>query len=130
MSEFINANIPNDTIKTYIKEKAKASDRFKIVLYNYQELISLDLENNITEHLFLVDFFDIIQKFSLNKLIGFSNNQWKDMSSVNELRNLIAHPTRSLLDRQNDIVKLSKRLKIVEDLTQQIKEWLKNGRSQ
>jgi len=128
LGDFINYNLKNEEIENYIKEKAKASDKFKIILYNYRELISLDLENNITEHLFLVDFFDIIQKFLLHsKELNISSNQWKSMSSINELRNLIAHPTRSLLDRQNSIEKLDARLQIVEDLTQAIKQYRNNA---
>jgi hypothetical protein len=39
------------------------------------------------------------------------------MKSVNELRNRIAHPTRSLIDADNTIFKLHERISKIEDLT-------------
>lgn len=125
LSEFINDNIQNSEIITYIKEQAKAKDKHKIILYNYQELINSGYDNNITEQLFLVDFFEIIKKFSLNKSLGFSNTQWTGLISINKLRNIIAHPTRSLLDSENNIKKLVSRLNAIENLTRKLKK-LKN----
>ncbi len=110
LADFINDNLKNDDIRRHIKDKAKTTDKFKIILYNYQELISLDLENKLTEHLYLVDFLNIVSKFELYKNLKLSKKELEDYSSINELRNSIAHPTRTLLDGYNDIQKLSTRL--------------------
>lgn len=126
LGEFINSKIQNEDIIVYIKEQAKSKDKHKIILYNYQELVNSGYDNKITEQLFLVDFFEIIKKFSLNISLGFSNTQWDGLKGINELRNIIAHPTRSLLDSENDIKKLVSRLNSIEDLTCKIKK-LKNA---
>ena len=122
LSEFINDNIQNNEIITYIKEQAKAKDKYKIVLYNYQELINSGYDNNITEQLYLVDFFEIIKKFSLNMILEISNTQWDSFKGINVLRNIIAHPTKSLLDSENNIEKLISRLIKIESLTSKLKK--------
>ena len=119
LGDFLNSCLTNEQIKSWIESKINVEepyDKFKLILENFKELTESDLENQLTEHLFLVDFFNIITEKGLFEMLNFSKSKWKDLSSINELRKRIAHPTRSLLDKENDIYKLKERLNKIEDL--------------
>jgi hypothetical protein len=49
--------------------------------------------------------------------LGYLNSDWSDLTGINELRHLVAHPTRSLLDKDNDVNRLWTRIEKIEDLT-------------
>jgi len=70
----------------------------------------------VTEYFFLVDFFNIITDFALYEKFKLTKNKWANFSSINELRNRIAHPTRSLIDNENTIEKLKERLRKMNNL--------------
>lgn len=117
---FLNLNLNNLEIKDWVEskvEKNKAGNKYKLILRNYNSLTKFDLENQLTEHFFLIDFFSIIMEKKLYMKLDFSEKEWEEFNSINELRNRIAHPTRSLLDGNNDILKLLRRINRIEDLT-------------
>jgi hypothetical protein len=117
LSEFIDDNLSRLQLENFMKLKAKTNEKMKKTWEHYQVLVQLDLENKLIEHLFLVDFFNIIEHFELYRKLSYSKQHWKDLTSINDLRNLVAHPTRSLLDKDNDINRLLKRIEKIEDLT-------------
>lgn len=117
---FLNYNLTNKEISEWVENKAdidKLNNKYSLILKNHKDLTKLDLENQLTEHLFLVDFFSIISDKNMFSKLGYTKQEWKDLNSINELRKRIAHPTRSLLDRDNNINKLQKRISKIEDLT-------------
>lgn len=119
LSDFVNSELSDEDIEGWIKFKTEQeipNQKFIDILKYYSELKNNDLENKLTEHLFLVDFFAIINKFDLNEKLNYSKAELAELSSINELRKRIAHPTRSLLDDNNDIYKLKERLDKVNDL--------------
>ena len=86
------------------------------MLSNYEQLVSLDLENKMTDHFFFIDFFELISEYQLYEKLGFSKTSWDKHSSINEIRIRVAHPTKSLLDKENHIDKLAKRLDKIDDI--------------
>jgi hypothetical protein len=119
LGDIINTNLTSNEIENYVRGKINSEnkeDRYKKMLENYKQLVSLDLENKMTEHFFFIDFFNLITDIKLYEKLGFSKPKWKEQSSINEIRLRVAHPTRSLLDKENDIQKLSIRLDKIEDL--------------
>lgn len=119
LGNFINSNLSPQEIINWLLKKEKIDNehcKYKRILEEFERLTELDLENQITEHFFLVDFFCIIKDFGLNAILEYSNSKWLELSSINELRNRIAHPTRSLLDNENTIERLKNRLKRAEEL--------------
>ena len=123
LGEFINSYINKEHLEIFIKEKSITNKKFNDVWLNYNELIKANLENSLIEHLYLIDFFSIIENFGEYLKLGYSKKQWKELSSINDLRHLVAHPTRSLLDKDNSIERLWKRINRIEDLTFRIKQW-------
>lgn len=130
LGDFINCFLSNQELNDWLKSKVNKNDpnnKYGLILTNFNDLIKLDIENQLTEHFFLVDFFKIINDKELYEKLSFSKKEWKDLSSINELRKRIAHPTRSLLDKDNDIFKLMERLNKIEDLTYRLINERKNS---
>lgn len=120
LGDFLNHFLSEKDITEWLNRKIKANiqnEKYKNILLSYANLIDSDLENNLTEHLFFVDLFKIINDTNLYLQLDYSKLEWEKMKSVNELRNRIAHPTRSLIDADNTIFKLHERISKIEDLT-------------
>ena len=120
LGDYLNSKLTDKEIKEWINGKIDVSnpnDKYKLILENYENLTNSDLENRLTEHFFLVDFFKIITDKNIYSEFGYTKSGWEDLSSINELRKRIAHPTRSLIDNENNIFKLQKRINKIEDLT-------------
>ncbi len=120
LGNFLNTNLQETDIKNWVKSKKKSDDpkdKYAQILHNYSQLIESDLENKLIEHFFLVDFFNIICDLMLFEKLEFTKNEWKSLISVNELRKRIAHPTKSLLDNDNNnIYQLKNRLDKINDI--------------
>ncbi|CAM4409845.1 hypothetical protein [Zobellia nedashkovskayae] len=119
LGDFLISKLNHDEIIEWIKVKSnpeKENDKYSGILKLYENLTELDLENKITEHLYFVDFFNIINDLKLYEHLEISGKYWTKYNSINEIRKRIAHPTRSLLDKENTIEKLSKRLGKIDEL--------------
>jgi hypothetical protein len=130
LGNYLNSCLTSEEIKNWIEEKSNTNDpkdKYRLILINFNELKNSDLDNQLTEHLFLVDFFKIISNKELFKKLGFSKTKWNEVNSINELRKRIAHPTRSLLDKNNNINKLKERLDKIDDLTFRLVTYRKNS---
>jgi hypothetical protein len=117
LSIFINDNLTNNQLENFMLEISATNEKMKKTWDNYQRLVQFDLENRLVEHLFLIDLFSIIEYFGIYLELGYSKTQWKGLTSINDLRHLVAHPTRSLLNKDNDVNTLWKRIGKIEDLT-------------
>ncbi len=122
LGDFIDKNLEKHLLEKYIREKSKTNEKLAKIWEHYQDLVKLDLENNLIEHIYLIDFFNIICDNDLNFLLEYSKKEWKSLSSINDLRHQIAHPNRSLLDKKNTIERLWIRIEKIEDLTFRINQ--------
>ncbi len=119
LGDFVNREINNQEVINYVERKKLKDNedkKYSKILLNYRKLESLDLENKMIEHFFFVDFFNIISEYNLPEKLGFSKKNWKNYNSINEIRTRVAHPTKTLLDKENNIEKLAKRLDKIDDL--------------
>ena len=117
LTDFIEDNLSKEQLENFMTDKSSTNDKLRESWERYQELVLSDLENKLMEHLYLIDFFTIIEHFELNAKLGYSKNKWEELTTINDLRHLVAHPTRSLLDKNNDVNKLWRRIGRVEDLS-------------
>lgn len=127
---FLNTNKSNIEIENWMISNIKSGnpdDKFLLILNNYKNLIKFDLENQLTEHLYLVDFFEIISDLELYKILNFSKTKWNSYSSINELRKRVAHPTRNIIDKGNSIFDLKNKLNKIDDLLFRLKQWKNNN---
>ena len=74
------------------------------------------------EHLYFIHLFNLIELKELNNKLGYSIDEWKELEKINKLRNIIAHPIQSLLNKVNDIKSLYDTLSKIEDLTFRINQ--------
>lgn len=116
LGNFIENKLEKDKIENFISEKSQTNEKLTRVWEHYKSLAEVDLENNLIEHLFLIDFFSVIEYFELYKKLNYSKNEWHKLSGINNLRHLVAHPTRSLLDKENNIERLWRRIGRIEDV--------------
>lgn len=125
LGNFLNNQMTNEEILNWAKEKSdknNPNNKYSKMVKSYNELVEDDLENKFTEHFFFVDFFNLIREKNLNENLDLSLKEWKKYNSINEIRNRIAHPTRSLIDRENTLEKLENRLDKIKELTYRLKE--------
>lgn len=119
LGEFLNKNLTNNEIIEWVEVMSISSDqkkKYNNILKTYNRLLDLDLENQLTEHFFLSDFFSIIKDKNLFNNLDYSKKEWEEMKNINGLRNRIAHPSKSLLDKNKTIHDLKKQLNQIEDL--------------
>jgi len=124
LGEFINSKLNSTEIRKWIKGKMNPDipdDKYYNILSAYDNLVNLGLENKITEYFFFVDFFNLIREKELCKDLGYSKTKWDNFNSINQIRNRIAHPIKSLLDSKNDVNKLSERLSKIDELLFKLK---------
>lgn len=120
LGNFLNKYLSNQCVKKWLESKENKNEsrnKFELMLDKYKELTELDLDHQLTELFFFVDFFNIIKEKKLYNELNFTRREWKELNSINELRIRVAHPTRSLLDKENNINQLKQRLDKMEDLT-------------
>lgn len=119
LAEFLIIYKRND-IRNWVESKVNdmkdSQDKYAVILTEYDHLVSKGLENHITEHFYLVDLFTSIKHFDLHKKLDYSGTQWNKLSSINEIRNRVAHPNRSLINNMEEFTKLVLRLKRIYDL--------------
>lgn len=84
--------------------------------YNADQASGVDVP--FTEYLFLSDLFNVISKKKLFGSLGYpSRKQFEEaFGPLNELRNSVAHPNRSLIMDQECVKKLWQRIDQVEEI--------------
>ena len=90
--------------------------------YRTNHLLQLNDVRNLIEHLYFIHLFNLIELKELNNKLGYSIDEWKELEKINKLRNIIAHPIQSLLNKVNDIKSLYDTLSKIEDLTFRINQ--------
>jgi hypothetical protein len=74
------------------------------------------LENDITEYMYLKDLLDIIRKKDLYRELRYeTKTQFKALNRLNDMRNQVMHPVRSLIYNKQAIDKLWSRLELLQD---------------
>lgn len=119
LCEFLYDHLSENEIVDWASSKAKSAaekDKYQRMINSYTELVSSDLENKFTEHLYFVDLFNIITEKKLFEKFNYAKKEWLNFNSINEIRKRVAHPSRSLIDKDNSIAKLNQRLKKVDKL--------------
>jgi hypothetical protein len=78
---------------------------------------------NFMEYIFLCDLAYIIKNSGLIGMVGLEKTEFdKLISNVNEIRNVVAHPNKSLIKSPASIIKLSNALKGLDILLERISD--------
>jgi len=72
--------------------------KYRAVKKRYEEDRASGVEADIVEYLYLSDFVDIVVAKGLYDMLGYSEGQFREsLKAIKDLRNMIAHPARSLV---------------------------------
>lgn len=115
LGNFIDALISEDELlKMTFGEKEK--EKHEDVKKRYQEDIKTGVDVRFVEYLYLSDLINIIIKKKLYEPLGYSRTRFKkNLGSLNDLRNAVAHPARSIITDKHPVNKLWERIDWVEE---------------
>ncbi|WP_291125060.1 hypothetical protein [Flavobacterium sp. UBA6031] len=126
LNNFIEKELSENELEMYIEEESKTNNKLKKAWTKYQRLVKEDLENKLLEHLYFIDFFFIIEHFEFYNLLGYQKNEWEELKDLNNIRTQIAHSTKNLIDKRNDIKSLWKRIRKIEELIFKLRTYKNN----
>jgi len=107
LSHLTKAYLSDEIILDIAKDEVKNA---------YKEDLNNGYDSNITEYLYLTDLLTIIKKKELYKRIDYnSKTQFAKLNSLNELRNNVMHPIRSLINNNNPVKKLCSEIEMLND---------------
>jgi hypothetical protein len=109
--EFETPNEENSKVNLY--EEAKK---------NYRRDIDNGVDVAFTEYLYLSHFITIIRKKGLHQDLRYSGKQFDKLGALNELRNQVAHPNRSIITDTNSVEKLLSRIKRIEEALSRLRK--------
>lgn len=92
----------------------------------FDEDRSNGLELPCVEYLYLSELLNLCTKHELFRRLGFaSRGKFDDATGrLNELRKVIAHPTRSLVTKKDPVMRLWERIQLAEDLLFRLRQHL------
>jgi len=127
LGEFLLAHVPEDELlaMTFSGSNAEKYD-------NVKERFKTDRDNGVetpfVDYLYLSDLINAIMKKGIYAKLGYTKSQFKEsLGSLNELRDTIAHPNRSIITRANTVDRLWGRIDRVEDALFRLRQWQENG---
>jgi len=108
LSRLIKHHLDKTLILACLKEKAQE---------DYQKDCEKGFENDAVQYLYLSSLLTLVHNQNLYKILGYSRKkQFKDMNSLNELRNQVMHPVRSLIHDKSSLSKLWERIEKLQDV--------------
>lgn len=130
LSRMVQSQVGTEKILAYLRAlEDNGSESIGKILQHYQAAVEQEYDNDITEFLYLSDFLNLALKWDLHKQLVYSRNKWDDLGGLNELRNLVAHPTNALVSKKHPVDKLWSRIQRLEDALFRLRQWeLKNGK--
>lgn len=119
LAEFLNTYKKSE-IRDWVESKLPTpkdpKNKFVEMLAEFDQLVTEGFENQLTEHFYLVDLFSCIRYYGLHTKLGYSGSKWDKLCSINEIRNKVAHPNRSLITSIEEFEQLHSRLKRINEL--------------
>lgn len=82
----------------------------------YEATKAKGVDASIVEYLYLADLQTIIAKKGLHSKLGYSKKQFKtNLGSLNDLRNKVDHPARSIISHVDHVNQLWHRIERIEE---------------
>ncbi len=125
LSHFLSSRVSEETLME-MEFKISDEQNDKVLSYekikgNYKSDVKYGVDVSFTEYLYLSNFIRIIRKLGLHKDLGYSGKQYDKLGSLNDLRNLVAHPNRSIITQPDSVGKLWKRIVRIEEAVDKLK---------
>lgn len=116
-----------DVILAKIKTGRNANNA-KSSLKNYFEHLETSSEGRVLEYLFLNDIAFVFSEFGLHQKLGFASDYFLGcIAKIKNLRNVIAHPTQTIVNRRRSIEDLDHCLKMIDHLVLKMRHVFKQN---
>lgn len=107
LARLVRLNLSEDTLKAQLDEQARE---------NFERDTAQDFENDIVQYLYLSQLINIVRTKDLYKALGYTGRtNFEKLNSLNDLRNQVMHPVRSLVTDQASLNKLWERIEKLQD---------------
>ncbi|MBP6236747.1 MAG: hypothetical protein KA536_11415 [Saprospiraceae bacterium] len=122
LADFIQKNTCTseiiDIIEDFCKKENDDKGYFSSVYGRYQDDKKNGIDTTIWEYLYLGQFCELVKTQSLYKKIGLTKSKFESgLKSVFDIRNQVAHPSKSILKSPDDLDTLWKAVDKIEFLT-------------
>lgn len=130
-------------LSAYLDRSVSDGDLYAHVFGNTSKPDSVNLKNTydegkrsgfdvrLVEYLYLTDLSGAVTHFGLHTPLGYSKTKFKDkLNSINDLRNAVSHPARSLVDSEEKVSTLWTRLDLIEEVIFKLKRLVNLGGSE
>jgi CBS domain-containing protein len=122
MGNFIYNHGIQDTTLISFFEKTSKDQKAKSILIKFRKDDENALDNRFTEYLYLSNYKEILNHFELNKWIGLTKEALTDkLDRIVDLRNIVAHPNKSLISKKHTISNLYEAMKDIHQLIDKLK---------
>ncbi len=107
LARLVRLNLSEDALKVKLDSQA---------CENFERDIAQGFENDIVQYLYLSQLINIVRTEDLYESIGYtSRTNFEKLNSLNELRNQVMHPVRSLVTDRASLNKLWQRIERLQD---------------
>ncbi len=127
LGEFLLARVPEDELLA-MTFSGSNGEKYETVKERFKTDRDNGVEAPFVDYLYLSDLINAIMKKGIYDKLGYPKSQFKEsLGSLNELRDTIAHPNRSIITRANTVDRLWRRIDRVEDALFRLRQWQENG---
>ena len=97
---------------------------FKDSLKRYQQDLGNNTHLSFVEYLYFSQLILLFKKFKLYEKLGYKNRSEfeNNMSKLKDIRNIVAHPIRSLVTDRESLTSLWKGIEKINELNAKLKE--------
>lgn len=122
LGKIINQHVDEESVLQKTIYDPKNEGRHDETKKRYEEDRALGVELEVTEYIFLSELIEIILLYGLYQPLDYSKREFKrEFNAINDLRHSVAHPTRSLITRNDDIDRLDRRISYIEKALQRLR---------
>ena len=132
LGDYLDRSTPNGELLYDYLFSGVLPDHISNLRETYDKAKEDGFDVRLVEYLYLKDLYGALAHFELHKPLGYSSkNKFKDkLNSINDLRNAVSHPARSLVISEKQVGKLWERLDLIEELIFKLKRPSDSGGSE
>jgi len=117
----------NDRELTSVFQKLNNSRRVSEVLNRFERDQARGADFRFVEYLYLSDYKNIYEDIEIKEKLKISCSEFPNvLVNINKIRNVVAHPNKSLIRNENSIKELSRAIDALEELTIEFRELERN----
>jgi CBS domain-containing protein len=124
LAKFLSAKISEENLKILLKAK-RSPKRYNEIIKRFERDKSQGTDAEFVEYLYLSDLLQLMSEGYWEEL-KISQEVLNELQGINEWRNRVAHPTRSLIRDPTDVEQLWNTLDRIEEVLFQLRVLLRS----